>query len=122
MIRLNVVFFLCCSVALLATDKKSSEKTFDGEISDSQCGFNVHSLTHSHDEMIKSGYMGKTPAECTRNCIRGRGGQFVFVSADKKTAYKIEQQDLAKQYAGQNVQIQGTQERGEIHIISIKQR
>src|SRR5438045_6689641 len=92
MMRLSLIFLLCFfPLAFSASDKKPQEKIFEGEISDSQCGFNVHSLTRSHDEMLKSGYMGHSPADCTRNCIRGRGGQFVFVSSDKKTAYKIEQ-------------------------------
>ncbi|HEV3040146.1 MAG TPA: hypothetical protein VHA33_20450 [Candidatus Angelobacter sp.] len=123
MTRLNLALFLCLfSLTLSAGDKKPQERTFDGEISDSQCGFNVHSLTRSHDEMIKSGYMGHTSADCTRNCIRGRGGQYVFVSSDKKTAYKIEQQELAEPFAGQNVRIQGTEQKGEIHIVNIKAR
>ena len=123
MMRLSLIFLLCFfPLAFSASDKKPQEKIFEGEISDSQCGFNVHSLTRSHDEMLKSGYMGHSPADCTRNCIRGRGGQFVFVSSDKKTAYKIEQQDLVGQFAGQNVRIQGREQKGEIHISTIKPR
>jgi len=123
MTRLSLILLLCLfPLAFSASDKKSQEKIFEGEISDSQCGFNVHSLTRSHDEMLKSGYMGHSPADCTRNCIRGRGGQFVFVSSDKKTAYKIEQQDLVEQFAGQNVRIQGTEQKGEMHINTIKPR
>lgn len=120
----RIVFFILVlvPVALYCGDKKPQEKVFDGEISDSQCGFNVHSMSRSHDEMLKSGYMGHTPADCTRNCIRGKGGHFVFVSSDKKTAYKIEQQNLVEQYAGQNVRIQGTEQNGEIHINNIKLR
>ena len=120
MTRINLIFLLLLSLPLSSTDKKLQEKIFEGEISDRQCGFNVHSLTRSHDEMLKSGYMGHTAADCTRNCIRGRGGQYVFVSSTKKIAYKIEQQDLVEQFAGQNVRIQGTEQKGEIHISSIK--
>lgn len=109
-------------ITLYCGDKKPQEKIFDGEISDSQCGFNVHSTSRSHDEMLKSGYMGRTPADCAHNCIRGKGGQYVFVSSDKKTAYKIEQQSLVEQYAGQNVRIQGTEQNGEIHVNTIKLR
>lgn len=125
MIRASWLVILVISLAPLSlnsSDKKPQEKVFEGEISDSQCGFNVHSTSRSHDEMLKSGYMGRTASDCTRNCIRGKGGQYVFVSSDKKTAYKIEQQNLAEQYAGQNVRIQGTEQNGEIHINSIKQR
>jgi len=120
----RVVFFILflVPIALHSGDKKLQEKIFEGEISDSQCGFNVHSTSRSHDEMLKSGYMGRTPADCARNCIRGKGGHYVFVSSDKKTAYKIEQQNLVEQYAGQNVRIQGTEQNGEIHVNSIKSR
>ncbi len=116
-----LVIFLIPS-ALYCGDKKPQERVFEGEISDSQCGFNVHSMSRSHDEMLKSGYMGHNSADCTRNCIRGKGGQYVFVSSDKKTAYKIEQQNLVEQYAGQNVRIQGIEQNGEIHVNSIKLR
>jgi len=45
--------------------------TFRGEISDSQCALNVHSLTRSHDEMLKSksGAAGRTRASCSQYCI-----------------------------------------------------
>src|SRR5579864_6820531 len=85
----------------------SNERPFQGEISDSQCGFNVHSLKRSHEEMLKTGYMGKNAQECTENCVRGRGGEFVFVPNDKKNAYKVNSQDIVKPYAGQKVRIQG---------------
>jgi hypothetical protein len=46
-------------------------RTFRGEISDSQCALKVHSLTQSHQEMLKSksGDAGNTPASCSQFCI-----------------------------------------------------
>ena len=35
-----------------------TQRTFIGEISDSQCALNVHSLTHSHQEMSESKSIG----------------------------------------------------------------
>jgi hypothetical protein len=98
----------------------SSNKSFEGEISDSQCGFNVHSLKRSHEEMIKTGYMGKNAEECAQSCVRGRGGEFVFVTSDKKNAYKVDSQEAVGIYAGRNVRIQGIVVDGRIHINSIK--
>jgi len=51
-----IAFYLCVF--------GSSNKSFEDEISNSQCGFNVHSLKRSHEEMIKTGYMGKNAEEC----------------------------------------------------------
>ena len=47
----RVVFFILflVPIALHSGDKKLQEKIFEGEISDSQCGFNVHSTSRSHD-------------------------------------------------------------------------
>jgi hypothetical protein len=98
----------------------SRDKLFEGEISDSQCGFNVHSLKRSHAEMLKTGYMGKNAEECAQNCVRGRGGEFVFVTSDKKSAYKIDSQEAVEPFAGRRVQIQGIVVDGRIHMSSIK--
>jgi Protein of unknown function (DUF5818) len=102
------------------TASAASTQAFEGEISDSQCGFNVHSRGRTHDEMIKSGTMGKTSAECAKNCVRGYGGEFVFVSTDRKNAYKLEPQGAAEQFVGQRVRIDGTLTKGTLHVTSIK--
>ncbi len=114
--RLIVCLFLLV-LPMLGSDNGS--KSFEGEISDSQCGFNVHSLTRSHDEMLKTGYMGKNAQECAVNCVRGRSGQFVFVSNDRKNAYRLEPQDAVQPYAGKPVRIHGTLAKGTIHVLSI---
>lgn len=113
---------ILCLLLFVATilNAKDNQKSFDGEISDSQCGFNVHSMNRSHDEMIKTGTMGKNAQECANNCVRGRSGQFVFVSIDKKNAYKVEPQDAVKPFAGQQVRIHGTLVNGTIQVASIK--
>ncbi|HLJ91226.1 MAG TPA: DUF5818 domain-containing protein [Candidatus Angelobacter sp.] len=115
-----LILISSCLLSIATASEAPQKKTLDGEISDSQCGFNVHSVTRSHDEMIKAGYMGKTPEECTRNCVRGRGGQFVFVTDDKKHTYRIEPQDMVKDFAGKKVQIQGTLADEKFHVTGIK--
>ena len=60
-------------------------KVYRGEISDSQCALNVHSLTRSHQEMLKSKSMGGTSASCTQYCIKYLGGEYVLSSKNEVT-------------------------------------
>jgi hypothetical protein len=82
------------------------EKTFDGEVADSQCATNVHSLSRSHREMIEMGMAGNTPSECTHYCVTHRGGKYVLQV--KNDVYKLDRQDLAENMAGLKVRIAGT--------------
>ena len=81
------------------------EETFRGEISDSQCALNVHSLSRSHEEMLKKKNIGTTAADCARYCVKYLGGVFVLSVRDK--VYKLDKQDLAEKYAGQKVKLTG---------------
>jgi hypothetical protein len=81
------------------------EKTFIGEIADSQCALNVHSLDRTHKTMIKMGNAGKTPADCARYCVSQRGGKFVLQT--KTDVYKIDNQAVAEKSAGLKVKITG---------------
>jgi hypothetical protein len=115
----TIVCWLFILVLSTFAMNEAREKVFEGEISDSQCGFNVHSLGRSHEEMMKKGTMGKTPAECAAKCVGNMGGLFVFVSTNRKIAYKVEPQDLVKEFAGQKVRIQGNVAGGVIHVSSV---
>jgi hypothetical protein len=81
--------------------------TFYGEISDSQCAFNVHSLTRSHQEMLKSksGAMGSTRASCSLYCIQHMGGKFVLAS--KSQVYHLDNQELPRGFVGEKVKLRG---------------
>jgi len=81
-------------------------KTFFGEIADSQCAFNVHSLSKSHKEMMDMKPEIKTDVECARYCVKERGGRFVLQTKDK--VYKLDAQVLAEQWAGIKVKVVGT--------------
>ncbi|PYU77521.1 MAG: hypothetical protein DMG51_20650 [Acidobacteria bacterium] len=83
-----------------------NEKTFRGEIADSQCALNVHSLSQSHKEMIEMKHEVKTNAGCARYCVKERGGRFVLQTPDK--VYKLDAQVLAEQWSGLKVKILGT--------------
>ncbi len=82
------------------------EKTFKGEIADSQCALNVHSLSQSHKEMIEMKPEVKTSADCARYCVKERGGIVVLQTPDK--VYKLDAQILAEQWAGLKVKVLGT--------------
>jgi hypothetical protein len=82
------------------------EKTFKGEIADTQCALNVHSLSQSHKEMIEMKPEVKTNADCARYCVKERGGKFVLQTPDK--IYKLDAQVLAEQWAGLKVKVTGT--------------
>lgn len=93
------------SAGLVAFAAGGREEVFKGEISDSQCALNVHSSTHSHAEMLKSGTMGASAADCVRKCVKNFGGSYVLVVKDK--AYKLDDSKLADKYAAQKVKVTG---------------
>jgi hypothetical protein len=86
--------------------RAADEKIFEGEIADSQCATNVHSLTRSHKEMIDMGNAGKTPADCANYCVKSRGGKYVLQT--KHEVYKLDTPELAEKNAGLKVKVTGT--------------
>jgi hypothetical protein len=84
----------------------AADKVFEGEIADSQCATNVHSLTRSHKEMIDMGSAGKTPADCANYCVKSRGGRYVLQT--KHEVYKLDTPELAEKNAGLKVKVTGT--------------
>jgi hypothetical protein len=80
--------------------------TFIGEIGDTQCAMNVHSMDKSHKEMLKVKGVGKTAADCTLYCIKNRGGRFVIQVKDK--VFRLDRPELVEPYAGQKVRLIGT--------------
>jgi hypothetical protein len=103
MLSLIVLNLLCgASLSVFSGD----DKVFTGEIGDSQCAMNVHSLDKSHLEMLKVKSVGKTAEDCTLYCIRNRGGRFVLQNKGK--VYRLDKQELAEGFAGQKVKVTGT--------------
>ena len=96
-------------LALTATARpQAKSQIFVGEIADSSCAYNVHSLSRSHKEMLKSKEWGSGAADCTRRCVKKFGASYVLVRGNE--VYKLEQQDLADKFAGKKVKITGTLE------------
>jgi hypothetical protein len=101
---LTAIFVMALCLSATSADKEKI-KTYSGEIADSQCALNVHSLTRSHEEMLKSKSMGGTSRNCTLYCIQYLGGDFVLSS--KNDVFRLDDQDKAKQFAGMKVKITG---------------
>lgn len=95
-------------------------RTFQGEVGDSQCALNIHSLTRSHQEMLKSKAMGGDAAACARYCTKYLGGNFVLVV--KRDVYHLDDQNRAQIFAGMRVKITGTLDpkSNTIHILQIE--
>lgn len=93
---------------------------FHGEVSDSQCALNVHSLTRSHQEMLKSKSMGGTSNTCAVYCIEHLGGYLVLSSG--KDAYRLDRSDLVHGFEGQRVVIHGELDPKlkQIHVLKIE--
>lgn len=99
------------------------EKTFTGEIMDSQCAMNG-----THAQMLKKEGMGdKDPNDpmakkmCTANCIK-MGGKYVLYNAAAKRTYALDDQTKPEQFAGAKVKVKGTYNKASktIHVTDIQ--
>lgn len=99
---LKVAFFVL-TVALSAVT--ADRNVFVGEISDSQCAMNIHSLSRSHREMIEKRTMGTDAPSCAKACIR-RGGEWVLRAGND--VYRLKNQAGIDVYAGEKVRITGS--------------
>jgi len=101
----------------------AKDKTFTGEIMDSQCAKNS-----SHAMMLKKEGMGDKDSNdrmvkqmCTKNCIK-MGGKCVLYGAAKKAVYELDDQQKPEALAGQKVKVTGTLDSATktIHVTDIK--
>lgn len=101
----------------------AKDKTFTGEVFDSQCA-----KEGSHAMMLKKEGMGdKDPNDpmvkgmCTKNCVK-MGGKYVLYDATKKAVYELDNQQKPEQFAGQKVKVTGTLDSATktIHVTDIK--
>jgi hypothetical protein len=97
-----------------------SARVFRGEVSDSQCALNVHSLTRSHQEMLKSKSMGGTSNTCAVYCIEHLGGYLVLSAG--KNVYRLDRADIVHGFEGQKVVINGVLDPklNQIHVVKIE--
>jgi hypothetical protein len=117
---------ICCAAGILAVAIAAygqNMQVFHGEISDSQCALNVHSLTRSHQEMLKSKSMGGTSNTCSTYCIEHLGGYLVLSSGkDGKDVYRLDRPDLVHGFEGQKVKLAGILDTKlkQIHVLKIE--
>jgi len=99
---------LICGAALAVATAAygQSPRTFHGEVSDSQCALNVHSLTRSHLEMLQSKSMGGTSNTCSVYCIEHLGGYLVLSVGND--VYRLDRSDLVHGYEGKRVAVTGS--------------
>lgn len=103
---LKIILFTLVAIALAPAG--SSRTRLRGEISDTQCAMNVHSLERTHAEMIAKGTLGTNAASCAKACVR-RGGEWVLRSGDD--VYRLKNQEGIEQFAGRKVEMTGTLDR-----------
>jgi hypothetical protein len=114
---------ISCAAVILAVAGAAygqNMQVFHGEISDSQCALNVHSLTRSHQEMLKSKSMGGTSNTCSVYCIEHLGGYLVLSSA--KDVFRLDRADLVHGFEGQKVKLTGILDTKvkQIHVLKIE--
>jgi putative hemolysin len=118
---MNFIKTFCAAglLALSATGQAHAAQTFHGEVSDSQCALNVHSLTRSHQEMLKSKSMGGTSNTCSVYCIEHLGG-YLVLSTDKDV-FRLDRADLVHGFEGRRVVITGVLDPKlkQIHVLKI---
>jgi hypothetical protein len=88
-----------------------------GEISDSQCAFNVHSSDGSHAAMIKTDTLGRNAAECTRKCVL-MGGKYVLVDTVNNRFYRLANPERVVSFAAMKVRVRGVVEGKDLLLIS----
>lgn len=112
----------CAIVVLGVAIGASSQgsRVYRGEVSDSECALNIHSLTRSHQEMLKSKSMGGTAATCTLYCIEHMGGYLVLSAG--KNVFRLDRADMVHGYEGQKVKITGIldSKTNQIHVLKIE--
>jgi len=112
-----------CAAALLGfagVVYAQTSRTFHGDVSDSQCALNVHSLTRSHQEMLKSKSMGGTANTCSVYCIEHMGGYLVLAAGTD--VYRLDRADLVHGFEGQKVKVIGVLDgkANQIHVLKIE--
>ena len=119
MMQRTMIWYAAGVLVLASAAWGQNPRIFRGEVSDSQCALNVHSLTRSHQEMLKSKSMGGTSNTCAVYCIEHLGGYLVLSSGND--VYRLDRADLVHGFEGRRVKIMGTLDPKlkQIHVLKI---
>ena len=114
-----IICYAAAMLALTSAAHGQNSKTFHGEVSDSQCALNIHSLTRSHQEMLKSKSMGGTANTCSVYCIEHLGGYLVLSVGND--VFRLDRSDLVHGFEGRRVAVTGTLDTKlkQIHVLRI---
>jgi hypothetical protein len=88
-------FFLVC---VLVANVAAANQTWDGWVSDTQCGAKVNK-------------------ECSKTCIE-QGAELVFVTSDKNVI-QVTNPDKLKGLEGDHIKLTGTLKNGMITVVSV---
>jgi len=120
--RIELFSKICMLVVALGGPAltKQPSSTFYGEVADSQCAMNVHSLTRSHQEMLKSKSMGGTSLSCATYCVRYLGGELVLTSRNR--VYRLDNTEPVQKFVSEKVKITGALDKkgNTIHVEKIE--
>jgi hypothetical protein len=97
---------LGCFIALSTLTVAATAEEMTGYISDAHCGAKHSTVSEKNTKCVKD------------MCIKG-GADPVLVSSGKVVKFDGDSKDKAKEYAGQNVKIDGTMEGDTLKISSI---
>ncbi len=118
----KLVMSVAACTLLLPGFAAAKDKTFSGEIMDSQCA-----KMGSHQTMLKKEGMenmkddAKAKQMCTVKCVK-MGGKYVLFDGASKTVYQLDDQTKPEQFAGQKVKVTGALDKSTktIHVTDIK--
>jgi hypothetical protein len=115
----TMILYVAGVLLLASAAYGQNSHLYRGEVSDSQCALNVHSLTRSHQEMLKSKSMGGTSNTCSVYCIEHLGGYLVLSAG--KNVYRLDRADLVHGFEGQRVVVTGVLDTklNQIHVLKI---
>src|SRR5260370_42196417 len=83
----------------------AKDKTFTGEIYDSQCAKNgSHAMMLAKEGMAGKEHDPMARAMCTKNCVK-MGGKYVLFDSAKKTTYELDDEQQPVDVAGQKATV-----------------
>jgi putative hemolysin len=119
-VKQSTIWCVAVILGMAGIARCQNSQIFRGEVSDSQCALNVHSLTRSHQEMLKSKSMGGTANTCSNYCIEHLGGYLVLSSGSD--VFRLDRSDLVHGFEGQKVRLTGVLDARakQIHVLKIE--
>jgi len=106
---------LAMMLMMLPTLSFAKDHTYKGQVMDSACA-----KAGNHDAGYKMTGTS-TPKDCTLACMKA-GSKLMLYNPATKTAYELDDQSKAEEFAGQDVKVEGTLDRSTktIHVDKIE--